>query len=71
MKKNWNGNFESEQNKFESNLKIKLYGKRLDPTESVKYGVLKQTLVGNIMWMTFLLNWIKPALLFKKGKYIC
>ena len=36
MKKNWNGNFESEQNKFESNLKIELCGKRLDPIESVK-----------------------------------
>ena len=29
--------FKSKQRKFEGNLKIKLYGKRLYPTESVKY----------------------------------
>ena len=29
--------FKSKQKKFEGNLKIKLSGKRLDPTESVKY----------------------------------
>ena len=29
--------FKSQQNKFEGDLKIKLCGKRLYPTESVKY----------------------------------
>ena len=29
--------FKSKQNKFEGDLKIKLRGKRLNPTESVKY----------------------------------
>ena len=50
--------FKSKQKKFEGDLKIKLSGKRLYPTESVKYlGVkLMQTLVGNIMLMIFLLN---------------
>ena len=48
----------SKQKKFEGDLKIKLRGKRLYPTESVKYlGVkLMQTSVGNIMFMIFPLN---------------
>ena len=62
--------FKSKQKKFEGDLKIKLCGKRVYPTESVKYlGVkillkvlntwvvkLIQTLVGNIMLMIFALN---------------
>ena len=58
----------SKQKKFEGDLKIKLSGKRLYPTESVKYlGVkLMQTLVGNIMLMIFLLNWTEPMLSFSK-----
>ena len=62
--------FKSKQKKFEGDLKIKLCGKRVYPTESVKYlgvkillkvlntWVLKliQTLVGNIMLMIFALN---------------
>ena len=50
--------FKYKQKKLEGDLKIKLSGKRLYPTESVKYlGVkLMQTLVGNIMLMIFLLN---------------
>ena len=45
--------FKSKQKKFEGNLKIKLSGKRLDPTESVKYLGVK---VGNIILMIFPLN---------------
>ena len=58
----------SKQKKFEGDLKIKLRGKRLYPTESVKYlGVkLMQTLVGNIMFMIFPLNYTKPMLSFSK-----
>ena len=42
--------FKSKQKKFEGDLKIKLSGKRLYPTESVKYlGVKIDTLVGNII----------------------
>ena len=45
----------SKKIKFESDLKLKLCGKRLYSTESVKYmGVkLMQILVGNIMLMIF------------------
>ena len=62
--------FKSKQKKFEDDLKIKLSGKRLYPTESVKYlGVkLMQTLVGNIMLMIFLLNWTEPMLSFSKSE---
>ena len=38
--------FKSKQNKFEGNLKIKFCGKRLHPTQSVKYLGVK--------------NWYKP-----------
>ena len=50
--------FKSNQKKFEGDLKIKLCGKRLYPTESVKYlGVKIGTpLVGNIMLMICPLN---------------
>ena len=33
--------FKSKEQKFEGDFKIKLCGKRLDPTESVKYQGLK------------------------------
>ena len=33
--------FKSKQNKFEFGLKMKLYGKRLYPTESIKYLEMK------------------------------
>ena len=46
--------FKSKQKKFEGDLKFKLCGKRLHPTESVKK--LMQTLVGNITLMVFPLN---------------
>ena len=40
--------FKSKQRKLEGNLKIKSYGKRLYPTESVKYLVVK---IGtNLTW---------------------
>ena len=50
--------FKSKQKKLEGDLKIKLCGKRLYPTQSVKYlGVkLIQTLLGSIMLMIFPLN---------------
>ena len=50
--------FKSQQKKLEGVLKVKLGGKRLYPTASVKYlGVkLIQTLVRNIRLMIFLLN---------------
>ena len=50
--------FKSKQKKFEGNLKIKLCGKRLYPTDSVKYlGVKIDTyLVGNIILMICSLN---------------
>ena len=60
--------FKSKQKKLEGDLKIKLYGKRLYPTKSVKYlGVkLIQTLLGSIMLMIFPLNWIELMLSFSK-----
>ena len=51
--------FKSKQKKLEGDLKIKLCGKRLYPTESVKYLVEKidiLTLLGSIISMTFPLN---------------
>ena len=48
--------FKSKSKKFEGDLKMKLSGKRLYPTENVKYLGVIQTLVGNIMLMIFLLN---------------
>ena len=50
--------FKSKQKKLEGDLKIKLCGKRLYPTESVKYlGVKIDTnLLGSIMLMIFPLN---------------
>ena len=65
--------FKSKQKKFESDLKIKLCGKRLYPTESVKYlGVKIDT---NLSWQYHVDNLsIKlnrtNALLFKMSKYV-
>ena len=65
--------FESKQKKFEGDLKIKLCGKRLYPTESVKYlGVKIDT---NLSWqyhvndLSIKLNRAN-ALLFKMRKYV-
>ena len=65
--------FKSKQNNFEGDLKIKLCGKRLYPTESVKYlGVKIDT---NLSWpyhvndLSIKLNW-GNALLFKIRKYV-
>ena len=65
--------FKFKQKKFESNLKIKLCGKRLYPTESVKYlGVKIDT---NLTWqhhvndLSIKLNRAN-ALLFKIRKYV-
>ena len=65
--------FKFKQKKFESNLKIKLCGKRLYPTESVKYlGVKIDT---NLTWqhhvndLSIKLNRAN-ALLFKMRKYV-
>ena len=65
--------FKSKKNKFEGDLKIKLSGKRLYPTESVKYlGVKIDT---NLSWQ-YHVNDISVklnranALLFKMRKYV-
>ena len=65
--------FKSKQNKFEGDLKIKLSGKRLYPTESVKYlGVKIGT---NLSWQ-YHVNDLSVevsrfnALLFKRRKYV-
>ena len=65
--------FKSKQKKFEGDLKIKLCGKRLYPTESVKYlGVKIDT---NLSWqyhvndLSTKLNRVN-ALLFKMRKYV-
>ena len=62
----WN---RSKQTKFEDDLKIKLRGKRLYPTVSVKYLVLK--IDTDVNWKYHvndlsILNWIKPILYFSK-----
>ena len=65
--------FKSKQNIFEIGLKIKLCGKRLYPTESVKYlGVKIDT---NLSWqyhVNGLSNKLNGAnaLLFKRRKYV-
>ena len=63
--------FKSEQNKFQGNLKIKLCGKRLYPTESVKYlGVKLDT---NFSWQYHnndLPIKLNRALFFDMRKYI-
>ena len=49
--------FKSKQNKFEDDLKIKLCGKRLYPTENVKcLGVKVDKNLSSIMLMIFPLN---------------
>ena len=65
--------FKSKQKKFEGDLKIKLRGKRLYPTETVKYlGVKTDT---NLSWqyhvndLSIKLNRAN-ALLFKMRKYV-
>ena len=60
--------FKSKQKKFEGDLKIKLCGKRLYPTESVKYlGVSCQYHVNDL---SIKLNGASNALLFKVRKYV-
>ena len=68
--------FKFKQKKFESNLKIKLCGKRLYPTESVKYLGVKidtklswQYLVNDVSIISPWLNRAN-ALLFKMIKYV-
>ena len=61
-----------KENKFEGDLKIKLFGKRLHPTESVKYLGVK--IVTNLSWQYHVNDLsIKAnrtnALLFKMRKY--
>ena len=65
--------FKSKQKKFEGDLKIKLCGKRLYPTESVKYlGVKIDT---NLSWQ-YHVNYLSiklnraNALFFKMRKYV-
>ena len=61
--------FKSKQKKFEGDLKIKLYSKRLYSTESVIYLGVK--IDSNLNWKyhvndLFLLNRIEPILSFSK-----
>ena len=65
--------FKSKQKKFEGDLKVRLCGKRLYPTESVKYLGVK--IDANLNWqcqvndLSIKLN--RPnALLFKIRKYV-
>ena len=63
--------FKSKQKKLESDLKIKLCGKRLYPTESVKY--LRVRIDANLTWehhdLSIKLNRAN-ALLFKMRKCV-
>ena len=65
--------FKSKQKKLEGDLKIKLCGKRLYPTESFKYLLVK--IDKNLTWhhhvndLSIKLNRI-DALLFKIWKYV-
>ena len=57
----------SKQKKFESDLKIKLCGKRVYPKVlNTWVWKLIQTIAGNIMLMIFPLNWFAPMLSFSK-----
>ena len=63
--------FKSNQKKFEGDLKIKLCGKRLYPTESVKY--LRVTIDTTLSWQyhvndLFIKLIRENALLFKMRK---
>ena len=65
--------FISKQNKFEGDLKIKLCGKRLYPTESVKY--LSVKIDTNLSWQDHVSGLSRKlnrtnALLFKMRKYV-
>ena len=65
--------FKSKQKQFEGDLKIKLFGKRLYPTENVKYLVVK--IDTNLSWQYHVNDlYIKlnraNALLFKMKKYV-
>ena len=65
--------FKSKQNKLEGDLKIKLCGKRLYPSESVKY--LSVKVDTNLSWQYHVIDLsIKlnrsNALLFKRRKYV-
>ena len=65
--------FKSKQKKFERDLKIKLCGKRLYPTDSVKY--LGVTIDTNLTWQDHVNNLSTKlnranALLFKMRKYV-
>ena len=65
--------FKSKQRKFEGDLKIKLCGKRLYPTESIKYVGVK--IDKNLSWQNHVndlsnkLNTLNN-LLFKMRKYV-
>ena len=65
--------FKSKQSNFEGDLKIKLSGKRLYPTESVKYLLVE--IDTNISWqyhvndLSIKMNRAN-ALLFKMRKYV-
>ena len=65
--------FKSKQNKFEGDLKVRLCGKRLYPTESVKYLGIK--IEANLNWqcqvndLSVKLNRAN-TLLFKIRKYV-
>ena len=65
--------FKSKQKKFKSDLKIKLFGKRLYPTESVKYlGVKIDT---NLSWQHHVNDisiklYRANALLFRMRKFV-
>ena len=60
--------FKSKQKKFEGDLKIKLCGKRLYPTESVKYLGIK--IDANLSWQYHIKLIGAKALLFKMRKYV-
>ena len=65
--------FKSKQKKFEGDLKIKLCGKRLYSTESVKYLGLKIDTNLNWQYVNDLSTKLNRAnaLLFKIRKYVC
>ena len=61
--------FKSKQKKFEGDLRIKLCGKRLNPTESVNY--LGVTIDTNLSWQYHVNNLNRAnAFLFKMRKCV-